>query len=242
MRLLSPQQVKDAKSKEHEKQAHQGAQIAQTLNKGIKALNEFRDKKDHQREAIQKDFNLFCADIESKKTALLSEVQSLEARKIEAEKPLDEKRKDLTRREEQHNQAREELETEKQEVNALKEQTEKELKNQSELLQTKANELNTQQHALQESKKKLALDKSTFTAHVSREAKILEDRKSFLALKERELANKENELAQREHAVKVLRESLVQKEEELITQKVKLLDERSTLDRAWSELKRKQNV
>ena len=99
MRLLSPQDQKNAEQEEENQQKKSLSNLSEALTRGVKALNAFRNLDKLEREQIVGDHAKFMVELQTKREGLDVEVSNLENRRREALKPLHQIRNELNERE-----------------------------------------------------------------------------------------------------------------------------------------------
>jgi chromosome segregation ATPase len=100
MDLLSPKKINEAKKAEEDAKIAKASKINDMLNGGVKSLNQIQTFEREEKERIAKELLDAETSADERKATLLAECESLEARKKEAEKPIDDKRKEFEAREE----------------------------------------------------------------------------------------------------------------------------------------------
>lgn len=238
MKLLNLTTIKRKENKE----AKERIDIITKLNK---AETEQAQRLNAKREFVDREIKLLDLELEDhrvkvseEKKNLTSEVLSLESRRSDAMKPINEHKKEAESKmqealgKEKEIERREQKVTEQEEIlleridsisNRDQEQNERE-----ESLNTREVKIKSQEEANKQST--LKLNKEWAELH-AKTHEINAD-----------IARREKQIIDGERANDAIRDSLNKKEEENRQYKRQLLDERQTLDRLWNELERKQQA
>lgn len=190
---------------------------------------------DPRKQKIQKEFDEFVVQINSRKSALISEVTALELRKEKAMEPLDDKWLELQEKEVQLS-AREEV-VKKQLVGI--EADKLQIKEQTLSLNGKEQELIHRDAILMEQEKASDIKAEAIKDQVLQFNKEKAEFNLQATAKEIELMDKENSVTDREKALKITKDSQDKREEDLNNYKKQLDDRQGTLERGFAELRSK---
>lgn len=126
MRLLTPQEQKNAEQEEDQKKRRKTAENNEALTKIVKELNEFREKSRIERERIANEYDNFLAELSAKEFDLNKKVEALEKRVDKGliplrkeEERIDRKQKDLELEQERLDKRERELDVRQEDIREL---------------------------------------------------------------------------------------------------------------------------
>lgn len=176
MNLLPPQEAKQAVAQNEEQAKKKLREILDYLDEGVRKLNHFKEHDARERMRITDEFKAFEAETATKKQTLTREVESLEARKREAEKPLDERSRQLDEREVNLHDREVDLNAYANELDKLSD----DLDAQDSLHRNSLADLESREADLAQRERKLAKEKQEFDKWMNHREKILTEKRDEL--------------------------------------------------------------
>lgn len=233
MRLLSPKEI----TKKREAESQDEFAIRTKIAANIKALKSLEESQSAERTRLQTEFGISAIRMSGQKTALATEVETLETRKNLALIPLDRIRKDLEDLQSYLDERQDEL---KAGQLAMQEREQK-LTDQADFIAGKSVELAKRETEVRKSEK---ANQANTSAVKKARIELAGQQDEFVAYRtkaEEVLSTQQAAVRAEQKSIETIKESLDVQAEDLRQYKRQLLDERLVLDKAWNELHSKQH-
>jgi chromosome segregation ATPase len=236
MRLFSAKEITKKKTQAESELIDRKIRLAQQVQAETEKLSKIKSYRDPQKEKLAREFEAFASQITERRTTLLKEIEALEARKEKALEPLDRLELELQEREQSVSTAERLI----AEQYAKVEEAQEKINTANSFIREKAEELAQREYEIHQQEETLKKQKASITAsrnklEAGQRTFIEESSAKKLAILEQEKRNFE-----REQELEIIKKTLDTREKDLNNYKRQLDDQRATLDRAWNELRSKQ--
>lgn len=233
MRLLTKNNIKDAKKVETIKEVNFALKVRKETERERKKMNDAKSFYQKHREKMESQFIEFTDGIEGKRKKLTNEIILLENKKKEALKPVDSLLRDAKKLVRENEEEKENIKTQSSDlkVREVSVQSEKKkLGKELVELQKRSIMIDDDTERLKSKKNEFETERITFSKKKDKEEEVIKITKEEISGKEKLLKEKELKLDKREE--------LLDREKDNINKEWRVVkDQRATLERAFKRLK-----